>query len=167
MPLEGSGVLQPADILVILYTVCKHGSLTIGAPSSPFLSNAVLYDFDCHIDRLCTDSRVTYTRYADDLFLSTNVPNTLDNILLNIRGNLRERISPCLTINEEKTVFTSKKRKRVVTGLVLTTKEKLSIGRDKKRSIRTLVYLYSKKYVAGRSNFLPERLSSIRHGGRA
>ena len=60
------------DIGIILDIVCKKGALTIGAPSSPVLSNAILYDFDCFVSTLCVKEQVTYSRYADDLYTSTN-----------------------------------------------------------------------------------------------
>jgi len=117
--------------------------LTIGAASSPVLSNAILYDFDCFVSGICLANHVAYSRYADDIFLSTNQPNVLAEILEAVRTDLRNRVSPRLTINEGKTVFTSKKRKRVAAGLVLTSDGQLSIGREKKRSIRTMIHLYA------------------------
>ena len=136
--------LTETDIFVMLQIVCKHGALTIGAPSSPILSNAILFDFDCFVTELCHSRHVAYSRYADDLFFSTGKPNQLSFILEAIRSDLQNRISPRLTINENKTVFTSKKRRRIASGLILTPDGRLSIGREKKRSIRTLIYLYSK-----------------------
>lgn len=135
--------LTETDIDTILHIVCKHGALTIGAPSSPILSNTILFDFDCFVTELCQANHVAYSRYADDLFLSTDRPNQLTDILEAIRTDLRNMVSPRLTINEDKTVFTSKKRRRVAAGLVLTSDGCLSIGRKKKRSIRTLIHLYS------------------------
>ena len=135
--------LTETDIDTILHIVCKHGALTIGAPSSPILSNAILFDFDCFVTELCQANHVAYSRYADDLFLSTDRPNQLTDILEAVRTDLRNMVSPRLTINEDKTVFTSKKRRRVAAGLVLTSDGCLSIGRKKKRSIRTLIHLYS------------------------
>ena len=140
---EQMPALIESDIDTILHIVCKHGALSIGAPSSPILSNAILFDFDCCVTELCQANHVAYSRYADDLFLSTDQPNQLADILKAIRTDLRNRSSPRLTINEDKTVFTSKKRRRVAAGLVLTSEGRLSIGRNKKRSIRTLIHLYS------------------------
>ena len=135
--------IEEEDILVILKTVCRRGVLTIGAPSSPILSNAVLYDFDCMVSNSCDEEGINYSRYADDLFLSTDRPNVLAGLLEYIRGDLQQRISPRLKINDTKTVFTSRKRRRIVAGLVLTPQGELSIGRDNKRKIRTLIHLYS------------------------
>lgn len=140
--------LTDADIEIILKIVCKEGALTIGAPSSPILSNALLYEFDCHISELCSSREIVYSRYADDLFLSTKHPNILSSTLQLIRDGLKTRQSPKLKINEKKTIYTSRKRKRMAAGLVLTSDKKLSIGRKKKREIRTLVHLYSQNKIS-------------------
>jgi hypothetical protein len=85
-----------------------------------------------------------YTRYADDLALSTNTPNILGAALVEIRSICVGLRYPRLTINEEKTVFTSKKHNRTLTGLVLANDGKTSIGRDKKREIRALAKNYER-----------------------
>ena len=140
--------LTNADIEVVVETVCKNGALTIGAPSSPALCNAILYNFDLFVFETCQAQRVVYSRYADDIFLSTDEPNRLSDLLETIRAKLAEGGRPVLRINEDKTVFTSRKRKRVVTGLVLTSDCRLSIGRKKKRQIRTMIHLYRNNGLA-------------------
>lgn len=140
---EPIGALSKSDIDIIAKIVCKDGALTIGAPSSPLLSNAILYDFDCFVLEVCKNREVTYSRYADDLFMSTNQSNQLPEVLRAIRVDLRARAWPRLTINEGKTVSTSKKRRRVVAGVVLTPDGSLSVGRGKKRQIRALIHRYT------------------------
>lgn len=166
--------LTAEDVEVILSTVCKDGRLTIGAPSSPVLSNAILYDFDCFVHETCCRRDIVYTRYADDLFMSTNGPDSLSRLLETIRENLDTRPFPSLTINDRKTVFTSRKRRRVVTGLVLTPDYRLSIGREKKRQIRTMIHLYGngnlptaeisylRGYLAYVSSVEPEFIARVR-----
>lgn len=117
--------------------------LTIGAPSSPAVSNTIMYEFDCRLDDACRALGVTYTRYADDLALSTNNPRVLDNVLEIVKKLCAELDYPRLVLNEEKTVFTSRKHSRRLTGLYLTPDRKLSIGRDRKRLIRSMVFNYS------------------------
>ena len=155
--LDKNPLVSEDDIKLIVHIVCRKSALTIGAPSSPILSNAILYDFDFFLSGVCREEGIVYSRYADDLFLSTNKPNVLSEVLKVIRTDLRERTRPRLTVNNAKTVFTSKKRKRVAAGLILTSDDRLSIGRDKKRQIRTLVYLYS-------TNKLPPEKISYLHG---
>lgn len=144
------------DVEIIAKITCRDGELTIGAPSSPAISNAILYVFDEYISKECAKRNVFYSRYADDISFSTNEPNVLSEIKLIVKKALEDQKSPRLFINDDKTVFTSKKRSRVVTGLVLTSEEKISIGRVKKREIRTLCF----KFASG--NLPPESLSYLR-----
>jgi hypothetical protein len=50
---------------------------------------------------------------------------------------------PRLQLNDAKTVFTSKKHRRQLTGLVLSNEGKPSLGREKKRLIRSMAHHYS------------------------
>jgi RNA-directed DNA polymerase len=133
-------LMEDPDYPIVRSIVCRGDRLTIGAPSSPSLSNAIMFDFDVYWDAICSFETVVYSRYADDLYFSTNVPNVLSRILADIRLDLSRRQSPRLAINETKTVFTSRKRKRAVTGLVLTSDRAVSLGRDLKRTIKSLVF---------------------------
>ena len=131
------------DMDVIRAVVCRDDKLTIGAPSSPVLSNAILYEFDEWIAMRAEKSAVAYSRYADDLFLSTNRSGVLTILLEDIRSDLVRRSSPRLKVNDAKTVFTSAKHRRIVTGIVLGSDGTISVGRRKKRRVKTLIYLYS------------------------
>lgn len=114
--------------------------LSIGAPSSPLISNAVMFDFDSAINEECRRLNVMYTRYADDLTFSTTEKGLLFGFPELVAITLDSVPSPALEINVDKTVFSSKKHNRHVTGLVLTNEGKVSLGRDKKREIRSSVY---------------------------
>lgn len=148
--------IDKKDVQTITSIVCRKGVLTIGAPSSPILSNAIMYDFDSFVVELCHGWNINYTRYADDLFFSCKIPNVLSILLEKIKSNLREREWPNLRINKGKTIFSSMKRRRVAAGIVLTQDGELSIGRVMKRRIRTLVYLYS------RGDLSRDRISFLR-----
>ncbi|KTB59603.1 MULTISPECIES: retron St85 family RNA-directed DNA polymerase [Pseudomonas] len=114
--------------------------LSIGAPSSPLISNTLMYDFDCALQEYCDKLSITYTRYADDITFTTNTKEILSAIPNYIEG-LCERISyPKLKINNQKTVFSSKKNNRHVTGLVISNEDKVSLGRERKRYIRSLIH---------------------------
>lgn len=139
--------LSKDDIDLVCRLVCRADvksktlALTIGAPSSPAVSNAVLYEFDLKVAEHCKDLGVTYTRYADDMYFSTSEPNVLEKVSSYVRATLKGISWPKLKLNEEKSVFTSRKRRRVVTGVTLTSDKKLSVGRDAKRKMKTQVYL--------------------------
>lgn len=144
------GKLSTSDIASICRLVCWRRRdtgdlvLSIGAPSSPMLSNTVLFDFDKQVAKIAQSKKVLYSRYADDLAFSTNRKGVLTEIHAEI-CELCERLEyPRLTINTEKTVFTSKAYRRSLVGLVLTPSGETSLGREKKRQIRSQLYRFSK-----------------------
>ena len=79
---------EARDIDLFCSIVCRGAALTIGAPTSPALSNAVCYEMDSQIESLCVSKAITYTRYADDLFFSINHPDVLLSLEREIEGVL-------------------------------------------------------------------------------
>lgn len=109
--------------------------LAIGAPSSPHLSNLLMYEFDRRIAEAVAEDYVTYTRYADDLTFSAKRTGYLNKVQATVRRVIREMAYPKLTVNEAKTVLATPKYHRQVTGLVLTNDGRVSLGRERKRRI--------------------------------
>jgi RNA-directed DNA polymerase len=120
--------------------------LSVGAPSSPMLSNFFMYQFDVAISELCNSQGITYTRYADDLTFSTRQKDILFNIPKLVAEKIREHFGNVLNVNRRKTVFSSKGHNRHVTGITIDNKGNLSLGRERKRYIKHLVnqYKYNK-----------------------
>ena len=117
--------------------------LSIGAPSSPFISNAIMYEFDTKVSEICKGFDVTYTRYADDLTFTTNVKGVLIRVPDLIKLVLKELIFPKIRLNNNKTVFSSKKHNRRITGLTISNDGNVSLGRRRKRLISSMVHKYS------------------------
>jgi len=154
--------ISDEDLSLISLLVCKDDKLTIGAPSSPSISNAIMFDFDSQLFSSCKQGRITYSRYADDLYFSTDRSNVLRPLLGRIETYLQSMLSPRLDINDAKTEFVSKKRKCVVTGLVLTSNRKISIGREKKRAIKSMVFRFQRGTLeAERQKYLKGYLAFI------
>lgn len=131
-----------ANILFWRYPSGSVLRLAIGAPSSPLLSNVLMFDFDEIISQAVAKDHITYTRYADDLTFSAKRAGNLRDVETTLRRVIREVRSPNLKLNEEKTIFATKRYKRVVTGLVLADDGKVSLGRDRKRLIRAALHHY-------------------------
>ncbi|MCK6760313.1 retron St85 family RNA-directed DNA polymerase [Enterobacter bugandensis] len=115
--------------------------LSIGAPSSPFISNFIMYDFDRNVDNWCSNHGIVYSRYADDITFSTNTKDLLVSVPKMVKRMLSEHV-PGLTVNESKTIFTSKAHNRHITGVTLTPEGKLSVGRERKRMLYAKIHQY-------------------------
>lgn len=123
--------------------------LSIGAPSSPLLSNFVMYRFDEAISAVCSSLGITYTRYADDLTFSTKIKEILFDIPDMVEKNLALHFSGALVINRRKTIFSSKAHNRHVTGITISNDCKLSLGRVRKRYIKHLIHQYIQNKLCG------------------
>ena len=123
----------------------RNGKLTIGAPLSPALTNAMMYEFDDRLFVAASGKELVYTRYADDIFISSKRPNSLEEMLDFVLAESIQYRYAKLKINKKKTAYLSRRYRRSITGLTITPEGKLSIGRKRKREIKSLVH----KYILG------------------
>lgn len=120
-----------AEHLTFLTTYKGH--LPTGAPTSPTLSNLLLYTIDEEIKSLSDELGITYTRYADDLSFSSDkqmVWTTFQNKLFALL------LSRSFTINWKKTRFKKHTQRQGVTGLIVN--EKVNIDRRYIRKLRAI-----------------------------
>lgn len=125
------------DVCDIVRKICfRYNRLCIGTVSSPMISNVVMYPVDEYLRAYCDKRGYRYSRYADDIYVSseTYIPDTVIEVV-------RKQLSTLgLEMNDEKTWFKSKKNQRRVTGLIITDSGSVSIGREKRVSIRKMIY---------------------------
>ncbi|MEE2953012.1 MAG: retron St85 family RNA-directed DNA polymerase [Pseudomonadota bacterium] len=131
--------------------------LAIGAPSSPTISNALLYKFDDLVSSKCKSEKIRYSRYADDLTFSAPRTGYLNSVEAIVRDTLREILYPKIAINPSKTNLVTTRYGRRVTGLTLANDGRVTIGRERKRLIRAMLHRFmttefsdsEEKYLAG------------------
>ena len=114
--------------------------LAIGAPTSPHLSNALLFDVDTKLHAYALNFDLVYTRYADDITFSSKETIDRDKAIATVRQALKQASYSRVTLNEAKTKLVSNRVHRRVTGLVLTPDRKVSLGRERKRLISVMCH---------------------------
>lgn len=114
--------------------------LSIGAPTSPLLSNIIMYDIDRAFVAAAQRLGVVYTRYADDITVSGSSREILEEFEQFARRYIFDALSPRLTFNESKCAMFGPGIKRMVTGLVITPNANISIGRERKRRISAMLH---------------------------
>lgn len=122
--------------------------LSIGAPSSPHISNALLYRFDDKISKIAQETGVSYTRYSDDITFSTRERGALFQWPKIVEDELKNLDFPRLSLNNKKIVFSSKKHNRHVTGITISNEGTPSLGHLRKREIRSMVYALKNNNIA-------------------
>ena len=121
--------------------------LSIGAPTSPALSNILLYDLDVALSTEADRYGVVYTRYADDITISGPTVDALVAFEKITRRIVKLLKYPKLTFNEEKRGMFRKGQRRLVTGLVITPIGDISVGRQRKRLISSMLHRSSKELL--------------------
>lgn len=122
--------------------------LCIGAPSSPFISNTLMYGLDESISEHATSLDVTYTRYADDLAFSCVEKGVLVQVEAAVTRIIQNSVSPALRVNRNKTVNMSRGHRRMLTGVVISATRELSLGRERKRLIRSMAHRRSLRLLS-------------------
>lgn len=119
--------------VILTRLCCLRESLPQGAPTSAYLSNLVMRQFDHSISKYCTGHNIRYTRYADDLTFSGDfdIAATLHLIDKELKYlNLRR--------NPNKLKVMRGGDRQITTGIVVNEKQQLS--REYRMKIRQEVH---------------------------
>lgn len=130
------GLDLEASIQNIKRICFRKDSLCIGAVSSPAISNIIMNSFDRTLIDYCQANNYVYSRYADDIYISS--AKYIDkNIVLFLQLELG-KIG--FKINNSKTRFYSPKYRRKITGIILTENSHLSVGTERRTKIKKMIY---------------------------
>jgi hypothetical protein len=114
--------------------------LSIGAPSSPMLSNILMWSFDEAVAKVAAEKAIQYTRYADDLTFSGQRIGFLKDMIDVVAEAARKVSYPTLELNRDKTTFVTAARRRTVTGITLANQGIVGLGHDRKRLLSAKVH---------------------------
>lgn len=127
-----------------------NDSLPVGYPSSPIISNIVMFALDEDIEKLLDNPNkygtAVYSRYADDIVISTNKKGICNDIYSAVSKLIRKTNSPKLSLNPTKTkTGSSTSGSAIVTGLRVCANGHITIHRKQKDHIRLLLALHKKQ----------------------
>ncbi|WP_421847195.1 TIR domain-containing protein [Marinomonas sp.] len=136
----------------LLAEICTYkNKLPQGACTSPLISNLASVQLDNKLIQIAKAYHLTYTRYADDITLSSN-KEMPESIIRKIGsegnkwavGSFLEKaiISSGFLINEKKTRLQKQYEKQVVTGLIVN--ERVNIDRKYIRNTRAIIHSWGK-----------------------
>ena len=125
-------------IRILLTMLCYYReSLPQGAPTSPAITNIIMYDFDERIGAYCSERGIAYTRYCDDMTFSGEFDEK--EIITLVREELRKL---GLFLKNRKTALINNSKRQTVTGIVVN--EKINITKEYKKKIRQEIYYIEK-----------------------
>ena len=124
--------------MILTYLCTYDGHLTQGSPTSSYISNLVMRDFDEEIGNYCVNNNISYSRYSDDMTFSGDFD--VSELIIKVRKML---LKLGFELNKDKISIINKSRSQNVTGLVVN--EKVQVCKKYRNKIRQEIY-YIKKF---------------------
>ena len=129
----------PKSVGMILTYLCTYDDyLMQGAPTSAYISNLVMKEFDEVLGLWCEENNISYTRYSDDMTFSGEFNPR--EVIVKVRKMLYKL---GLELNNKKIHIIHKSSNQNVTGIVVN--EKVQVSAKYRKEIRQEIY-YCKKY---------------------
>jgi len=118
------------------------GSIPVGFPTSPSLSNSFLLEFDAALEKYCCEHGFIYTRYSDDIIISSKSFEGFDKLENVVQTMLHNSASKDLFLNTKKTRVTQIGNKVKILGLVITLDGSVTIDSKYKKTLESLLHFY-------------------------
>ena len=135
-----SDILTYIDTIITLVTY--NNVLPIGAPTSPKISNAYLFQFDNKIQSYCEAKNIQYTRYSDDFIFSSNDVKLFSDLEITIKNEFIKLGFKEFHLNTKKTKIQKLGSKMTLLGLVIIPNGRITIDRKIKNEIEALLHFY-------------------------
>ena len=150
-----AAIVKSDEAKEALSTLIKLGllndSLPQGTPLSPVLTNILMVPIDLAIQKLLYDyphQVFTYTRYADDLTISSKYHFRHTQLITDIKKILTNFETP-FTLKEEKTRYGSSSGRNWNLGIMLNKDNNLTIGHKQNQRFRAAVNSFLKDLTNG------------------
>ncbi|KTD64241.1 putative serine protease HhoA precursor [Legionella santicrucis] len=138
--------LHPSVATLIAQIACFKNELPQGSPCSPIITNLIAHILDIRLVRWAKKNRCSYSRYVDDITLSTNqeIPQKLATQSEELmKWSLNKEIENIIThsgfqINPLKTRLQMHSSRQIVTGLVVN--KKINVKKEYYRSTRAMCH---------------------------
>lgn len=129
----------PSEALREIIKICclDNAGLPQGTPMSPILTNLIMVPYDYEINNYLkrgTGNHYAYTRYADDILISSKSDFDWKTLQTHLSGILRP-----FNIKDSKTRYGSKAGRNWNLGLMLNKDNKITLGHIKKKQLNAML----------------------------
>ncbi len=132
-------IRENIDRIVYLCTIDNH--VPVGFSCSPSISNFCFYDYDNIIESYCNENGYIYSRYSDDLIISSQNEMDKDMIINDLSIILSSDEFLKLSINYKKTKLITKKYERKILGISILNDGKMTVSKATKTDIEVKLHL--------------------------
>lgn len=129
--------------MILLNIAFLDNGLPQGTPLSPVLTNLIMTEFDVWMTNYAYKHALRYTRYADDLIISSKYNFDFREVEDEIKNYFTENEYP-FNIKEQKTRYGSSNGSNWNLGLMLNKDNDITIGYREHRNLKREMYYYDK-----------------------
>ncbi len=143
--------LRRQELLESALSLCfLNGGLPQGTPTSPMLTNAMMIPIDHAISKMCHEyqPRLCYTRYADDILISSEYSFKWTDVQSKLMEIFDEFEAP-FSLHPEKTRYGSSAGRNWNLGVMLNAENKITIGHKKKKVFKAIIFHFMTDYAKG------------------
>lgn len=143
---RGAGDIPVSDIsdwmLKIINIVTYNGSLPAGYSTSPVISNTCLFDFDNEFSKFCEKKSMVFSRYADDIIVSSKHESFLLDVPFEIERSLCSNFDGKLRLNPEKSKFLRPGNRVKLLGIMILPNGRVTVDIKYKKDTEVGLHYY-------------------------
>lgn len=125
------------------------GGLPQGTPLSPSITNLIMIPIDHRLANYFAEKQMVYTRYADDILISSKVDFRYRETVDFINKVVREEFGAPYYIKQEKTRYGSSAGRNWNLGVMLNGNNEITIGHKRKKEFKAMINNYLTDYKSG------------------
>lgn len=135
-----------------------NGGLPQGTPISPFITNVMMIPIDHSLNKWFNEHHLIYTRYADDILISSKYDFDINQMQETILSVLRAFTAP-FELSTHKTRYGSSAGRNWNLGLMLNKDNKITVGYQRKKEFKAMLH----NFIMDMKNNHPWDLNDVYH----
>ena len=128
--------------IMLVNLATRNEALPQGSPLSPLLANMIMIPVDIALTEYCKENKLIYTRYADDIMISSREHFNPGRVLLDAQTILEQY---GFNLNHDKSRYGSSAGRNWNLGLMYNEAGDITVGHKKKKLIKNMVHNFTTK----------------------
>jgi RNA-directed DNA polymerase len=141
--LKHAPISDISDYIELIFNIVViDKKLPTGFSTSPILSNMCLFNFDNELEKICLSKDMIYTRYSDDIIISSINEISEEKTTSLIQSLLFDFVGDGVVINNKKTKAHKKGTRKSLLGLNILPNGEVTIPSKDKKEVEILLHFY-------------------------